>query len=61
MLGTLCVFNGVLVAIVGLLSFVYVDGTSGKVLAAGFWLCAGGLFGLARRLRRVDDWNWPAT
>ena len=61
MLGTLCVFNGVLLAVVGLMSFVYVDGTSGKVLAAGFWFSAGVLFGLSRRLRRSTEWDWPAS
>jgi hypothetical protein len=59
--GTLCVCNGVILIAVGLLSFAYVDGTAGKVVAGVCWLAAGFLFGMARKLRRADEWDWPSA
>jgi hypothetical protein len=58
--GTLCVCNGVILVAVGLLAFVYVDGTSGKVAAALLWFAAGALWSIARRLHQADAWDWPS-
>lgn len=56
-LGTLCVFNGLTLAILGFLSLFFVDGASGPVVAVMFWLTAALLFWLSRWLRRGPEWE----
>jgi hypothetical protein len=56
-LGALCVFNGLTLAILGCLSLFFVDGTSGPVLALALWSVATLLFVLSRRLRRGPEWE----
>jgi hypothetical protein len=59
--GTLCVCNGVILLAVGGLAFAYVDGAAGKVVAVCCWLCSLVLFGVSRRLRRDNEWDWPSA
>ena len=56
-LGTLCVFNAAILVVVGAAAFVFVDGRAGALLAGVFWLGAGLLLGLARRLRKGTEWG----
>ena len=55
-LGTLCSFNAITLVVIGFVSLLFVDGASGPVGAALFWLGGGALLALARRLRRETDW-----
>jgi len=56
-LGTLCVFNGIVLAVLAIASLVFVDGVMRFVGGAGLGLAAVALFGLARRLRRGVEWR----
>jgi len=56
-LSTLCVFNGITLAILGCISLLFVDGTSALALAVAFWSAAGVLFLLSRRLSRGPEWE----
>jgi hypothetical protein len=56
-LATLCVFNGVILCVVGLGSVLFVDGGIRLVVAAALWSGAGGLFVVARRLRSEVEWR----
>ena len=56
-LGALCVFNGITLAILGCLSVFFVDGRSALVLALAFWSAASVLFLLSRRLSRGPEWE----
>jgi len=56
-LATLCVFNGVLLAALGVGSAVFVDGAARLVVATAMWVAAGALFVLARRLRDGVEWR----
>jgi hypothetical protein len=56
-LGALCVFNGITLAILGCLSVLFVDGRSAPVLALAFWSAASVLFLLSRRLSRGPEWE----
>lgn len=55
-LGTLCMFNGCTLVVLGLIALRFVDGVAAPLGAAGLWVAAGGLFGVARRLRKSTDW-----
>jgi hypothetical protein len=55
------VCNGLILIAIGALAFAYVDGSSGKVVAVVCWLCSLGLFGVSRRLRRDNEWDWPSA
>ena len=56
-LGTICVFNAFLFVVLGALALFFVDGGAAALLACGFWLGSGMLFGLARHLRRGTEWG----
>ena len=56
-LATLSVFNGVLLAALGVGSAVFVDGIGRVVVAALMWVAAAALFVLARRLRQGVEWR----
>jgi hypothetical protein len=58
--GTLCVANGAILVVVGLLAFLYVDGPAGKIVAGVVWFAAGVLWSVAHQLRRADTWDWPS-
>jgi type IV secretory pathway TrbD component len=55
-IATLCVFNGVILLVLGLGVIVFVDGAIRFGLGGGMWIVAAALFVLARRLR--DDVEW---
>ena len=56
-LGTICVFNAVLLVALGAGAVVFVSGGAAELLAAAFWFGAGLLFGLSRHLRRGTEWR----
>ena len=56
-LATLCVFNGFVLAVLGLGGIVFVDGAVRFVVAGAMWVAGIGLFALARRLRRGVEWR----
>jgi hypothetical protein len=56
-LATLCVFNGVVLLVLGIGSAVFVDGTVRLGLAGALWVAAACLFVLARRLRDGVEWR----
>ena len=56
-LGTLCVFNALIVVALGFAALFFVNGGAAPLLAGGFWIAAGLLFGLARHLRKGTEWN----
>jgi hypothetical protein len=56
-LATLCVFNGVILAVLGAGSAVFVDGAARFGVASAMWAAAGALFAVARRLRRGVEWR----
>ena len=56
-LGTLSLFNALLLVILGFGSLTFVNGSPGPLLAGCFWLFAGSLLGLARWLRRGTEWR----
>ena len=56
-LGTLCVFNALILIVLGFASLRFVDGVAGPIVAGCFWLAAGGLLGLSRRLRKGTEWG----
>jgi hypothetical protein len=53
----LCVFNGSLLVIVGVMSLVFVDGDVRFVVSAAVWLFAFSLFVLAHYLRKGVEWR----
>lgn len=55
-LGTLCVFNAAIVAGLGAIAIVFVDGGAGLPVAVAFWTAAAALWWLARLLRDGTDW-----
>jgi len=55
-LGTLCVFNAMTVAALGLIALLYVNGADGPLSAAALWLGSTVLWLTAKRLRRSTDW-----
>jgi hypothetical protein len=55
-LSTLCVFNAIILAILGIGSLVFVDGGTRYVLAAAMGIGAILLVALSRGLRRGADW-----
>ena len=56
-LGTLCVFNGVLLSVLGGVALWFVNGRTAPVLGGVFWVAAVVLFALARRLRKGTEWG----
>jgi hypothetical protein len=56
-LATLCVFNGVILAALGIGSALFVDGGIRLGVAGAMWALAGFLFVLARRLRHDVEWG----
>jgi hypothetical protein len=56
-LATLCVFNAVILALLGFGSIVFVDGAERFLLSAVLWVASALLFRLARRLRRGTEWR----
>jgi hypothetical protein len=56
-LATLSVFNGIVLAVLGVGSAIFVDGRARLVLASAMWFAAVVLFVLARRLRRGVEWR----
>jgi hypothetical protein len=56
-LEALCVFNALILTTLGFLAVFFVDGMNGPIVAAAFWLGAGGLAATSRRLRRGTGWN----
>ena len=56
-LGTLCVFNALILMILGVGAGFVVNGVAGPVVAGTFLCLAALLFGLARRLRKGTEWN----
>lgn len=56
-LGTLCVFNAVIIFVLGGAALVFVNGRAAPLLACAFWLAAGLLLGLARHLRKGTEWG----
>ena len=56
-LGTLCIFNAMILVVLGFAALFFVDGRAAGVLGAGFWVAAGTLSALARRLRSGTEWG----
>ena len=56
MLSTLCVFNAIILLILGAGSLGFVDGRDAFALAAAMWIAAIVLFTLSHGLRRESDW-----
>jgi hypothetical protein len=56
-LSTLCVFNAIFLAALGVGSVMYVDGALRYVVAAGMWIVAVTLLRISRRLRRGVEWR----
>ena len=56
-LGTLCIFNAMIFFVLGFAALFFVNGRAAAVLGAGFWVAAGMLSGLARRLRKGTEWG----
>ena len=55
-LSTLCVFNTIILLLLGAGSLVFVDGRTSLHLAAALWIAAILLFTLSHGLRRGADW-----
>ena len=55
-LSTLCVFNAIILLILGTGSLVFVDGGTRYALAAAMWITAIILLSLSHGLRRGTDW-----
>jgi hypothetical protein len=56
-LSTLCVFNAIILGVLGVGCVAYVDGPLRFPLAAAMWLAAATLVSLSHRLRRGVDWH----
>ena len=56
-LATLCVFNGVILVVLGVGTALFVDGIVRLGIAGSMWAAAVGLFVLARRLRHDVEWR----
>jgi hypothetical protein len=56
-LGTLSIFNAVVLLTLGMLSVFCVNGPAGPVLAGSLWFFAGALFALSRWLRNGTEWR----
>ena len=57
MLGTIAMFDAVLVALVGIVALFYVDAPAGPLLGASCFVAAGVLVALSRRLDRPHRWR----
>ena len=55
-LSTLCVFNAILLLLLGAGSLAFVDGRTRFLLAAAMWIAAIVLLTLSHGLRRGTDW-----
>jgi hypothetical protein len=56
-LGTLCMFNAMIVVVLGFAALFFVNGGAAPLLAGAFWLAAGFLVGVARHLRKGTEWG----
>jgi hypothetical protein len=56
-LGTLCIFNAVILVVLGGAAFLFVNGGAAPLLGAAFWLAPGMLLSLARHLRKGTEWG----
>ena len=56
-LSTLCVFNAIILTLLGTGSLVFVDGPSRYALAAAMWIAAILLLTLSHGLRRGTEWR----
>ena len=56
-LGTICVFNALILVVLGGAALFFVDGRAAPLIACAFWFGAGLLLGLARHLRRGTEWG----
>jgi hypothetical protein len=56
-LGTLCMFNALILVVLGFAAFFFVSGRAAPLLAAAFWVASGLLLGLARHLRKGTEWG----
>jgi hypothetical protein len=58
-LGTICVFNALILLALGFAALFFVNGRAAALLACVFWFAAGLLVGLARHLRKGTEWGAP--
>ena len=56
-LGTLCMFNALILVVLGFGALFFVNGDAAPLLGAAFWVAAGLLLGLARHLRKGTEWG----
>jgi hypothetical protein len=56
-LGTLCIFNAMILVVLGGAALWFVNGSAAPFLASALWLAAGMLLGLARHLRKGTEWG----
>ena len=56
-LGTLCVFNAIILVVIGGVALFFVNGRAAPLLACAFWFGAGLLLGLSRHLRKGTEWG----
>jgi hypothetical protein len=55
-LATLCVFNALTLAAMGLLAALYLE-PQGRVVAGGLWAITAALVLVSRWLRKATDWR----
>ena len=56
-LGTLCVFNAIILVAVGGVALFFVNGRAAPLLACACWFGAGLLLGISRHLRKGTEWG----
>jgi hypothetical protein len=56
-LSTICVFNALILVVVGFLAWFFVDGSGAPIVAALSWLAALTLVMLSRILRRGPEYE----
>jgi hypothetical protein len=57
MLGTIAMFDAVLVALVGIVALFYVDAPAGRLIGAACFVAAGTLVALSHHLDRPNRWR----
>ena len=57
MLGTIAMFDAVLVTLVGIVALFYVDAPAGPLIGAACFVAAGTLVALSRHLDRPHRWR----
>ncbi len=55
---TICVFDAVILFVVGVILALFVDRPAGPIAGAVSWVGAGGLLALAGWIDRQGDWRW---